>query len=363
MKAVFALVTIAALAVPMQADPSAGAGSPQLESSGEIIEQVLVKVNGDIITKTDLEQRQIAALRQKNPNLRPENEAALRQALAEVTPEVIVEAVDELLIVQRGRELGYSMSTDQFEGIVEQIKKENKLEDQAKFDEALKSEGLTMADLRKQLERTMIVQRVQQTEVMNKLQVTDAELKMYYDGHKDSFTTKPQLTLRELLVAVPTSDRGVNVGLEEEAKAKAEDVRKRLLGGEPFARLAADLSDSPSKANGGLIGPVTPDVLAPELQEAVKDLKVGDLTPVLRTSRGYQVIKIEALEGATVKPFDQSRDEIADRIANEKRRGEFSKFLARLREQAIIDWKNEEIKKAWELGVKQSPTQGSTGQP
>jgi parvulin-like peptidyl-prolyl isomerase len=329
----------------------------------DILEQVLVKVNGDIITKTELEQRQIAALRQKNPNLRANDEAALRQALAEVTPEVIVDAVDELLVVQRGRELGYTMSNEQFDSIVENIKKENKLEDQEKFDEALKSEGLTMADLRKQLEKTMIIQRVQQTEVMSKLQVTDAELKMYYDTHKDSFTTKPQLTLREILVSVPTSDRGINVGLEEEARAKAEDVRKRLLAGEPFARLAADLSDSPSKANGGLIGPVTPDVLAPELQKAIEGMKPGDLTPVLRTGRGFQVIKVEALEGAAVKPFEESRNDIADRIANEKRRGEFLKFMEKLRAQAIIDWKNDEVKKAWELGLKQTAAPSSQGQP
>ena len=103
---------------------------PWRSPRADILEQVLVKVNGDIITKTDLEQRQIAALRQKNPNLRPDDEAALSQALAEVTPEVIVDAVDELLIVQRGKELGYTMSNEQFDSIVENIKKENKLEDE-----------------------------------------------------------------------------------------------------------------------------------------------------------------------------------------------------------------------------------------
>ncbi len=72
-------------------------------SATDIIEQVLVKVNGEIITKTDLEGRQIAALRQKNPNLRPESDAALKAALAEVTPAVIVDAVDEMLMVQRAR--------------------------------------------------------------------------------------------------------------------------------------------------------------------------------------------------------------------------------------------------------------------
>jgi peptidyl-prolyl cis-trans isomerase SurA len=329
----------------------------------DILEQVLVKVNGDIITKTELEQRQIAVLRQKNPNLRPNDEAALRKALAEITPEVIVDAVDEMLMMQRGKELGYTMSTEQFNGIVENIKKENKLEDENQFQAALKQEGMTMTDLRKQLERTMIMQRVQQTEVMGKFQVTDAELKIYYDSHKDSFTTKPQVTLRELLVAVPTSDRGVNVGLEEEAKTKADDIRKRVLAGEPFARLAADLSDSPTKANGGLVGPYTPDVLAPELQTAIAGLKPGEVTDVIRTSRGFQLIRIETLDPGTIKSFEDSRNEIADRIVNEKRRGEFAKFLERLRGEAIIDWKNDEIKKAYEIGLQQVAPPVTPGQP
>jgi parvulin-like peptidyl-prolyl isomerase len=92
-------------------------------------------------------------------------------------------------------------------------------------------------------------------------------------------------------------------------------------------------------------------------------MKPGDLTPVLRTGRGFQVIKVEALEGAAVKPFEESRNDIADRIANEKRRGEFLKFMEKLRAQAIIDWKNDEVKKAWELGLKQTAAPPSQGQP
>jgi parvulin-like peptidyl-prolyl isomerase len=322
----------------------------------DILEQVLVKVNGDIITKTDLEQRQIAALRQKQPNLRPDNQADLQKALNEITPEVIVEAVDELLLVQRGKELGYTMSNEQFQGIIDNIKKENKLEDDEQFQAALKQEGLTMADLRKQLERQMIVTRVQQSEVMSKLQVTDAELKLYYDGHKGAFTTVPQITLREILVAVTGTDRGVNVAQDDAAKEKAEALRTRALSGEPFARLAADASDSGSKANGGLIGPLGRDQLSPELQKEVDSLKVGDITPVLRTTRGYQLLKLEALVPAAIKPFDEAKDDIAEKIANEKRQGEFEKFMAGLRTQAIIDWKNEEVKKAYEAGLKKPRT-------
>lgn len=319
----------------------------------DIIEQVLVKVNGEIITKTELEARQIAALRQKNPNLRPDSEAALRAALAEVTPAVIVDAVDEMLMVQRGKELGFTMSTDRFNSIVENIKKENKIESDEQLQAALKQEGMTMADLRRQLERTMMVQQVQQQEIMQKLQVTDTELKTYYEAHKDEFQSTPSVTLREITINVPVTAAGVNVGQDDDAKKKAEEVRAKIIAGEAFARLAADYSDSGSKANGGLVGPLQKTDLSEELQKAIAGLKTGGVTPVLRTSRGYQIIKVENLQETSQKSFEDARGDIADTIANNKRQGEYVKFIARLRSEAIIDWKNDEIKKAYEVGLKQ----------
>ena len=344
--AAIALLTLVLSGRGFGAAGSAGVG-------GDIIEQVLVKVNGEIITKTDLEGRQIAALRQKNPNLRPDSDAALKQALSEVTPAVIVDAVDEMLMVQRGKELGYTMSTERFTSIVENIKKENKIESDDQLQAALKQEGMTMADLRRQLERTMLVQQVQQTEIMQKLQVTDTELKSYYEAHKDEFGTVPQITLREITINVPVTAQGVNVAEDDAAKAKAEEVRTKIIANEPFARLAADYSDSGSKANGGLVGPLAKSDLSDDLQKAIAGLKTGGVTPVLRTSRGYQIIKIENLQDSTTKSFDDARGDIADKIANNKRQGEYKKFIVKLRAEAIIDWKNDEIKKAYEVGLKQ----------
>jgi peptidyl-prolyl cis-trans isomerase SurA len=322
----------------------------------DIVEQVLVKVNGEIITKTDLEARQIAALRQKNPNLRPESDAALKAALAEVTPAVIVDAVDELLMVQKGKELGFTMTTERFNSIVENIKKENKIESDEALVAALKQENMTLADLRRQLERTMMVQQVQQQEIMGKLQVTDTELKAYYEAHKDEFGTVPSITLREITINVPVSAQGVNVAQDDAAKAKAEEVRAKIIAGEPFARLASDYSDSGSKANGGLVGPLQRTDLSEDLQRAVAGLKTGGVTPVLRTSRGYQIIKIEALQETTTRTFEDARADIADKIAGTKREGEFKKYIARLRAEAIIDWKNDEVKKAYEVGLKLQET-------
>lgn len=320
----------------------------------DILEQVLVKVNGDIITKTELEQRQIAALRQRQPNLRPSNDAELQKALQEVTPDVIVSAVDELLFVQRGRELGYALSDEQFRNIIDSIKKENKIETEEQFAAALKQEGMTMDDLRQQLERNMLVTRVQQAEVMGKIGVTDVELQQYYNEHKSEFTSQPQVTLRELLVAVPADEKGVNVAQDDEARAKTEAIRARLANGEPFAKLAGELSDSGSKANGGLIGPIDRADLSPDLQEAIATLKPGDMTPVIRTPRGYQIVKLESVVEAEAQPFEAARQAIADKLAGGKRQAETAKYVEKLRAQAIIEWKNDEVKKAYEVGLQKA---------
>src|SRR5688572_13244316 len=110
-------VVLVALSLALAATASAQTASPQ----SEILEQILVKVNGDIITKSDLEQRQIATLRQRDPNLRPNSDEDLKKVLADITPQVIVDAVDELLLIQRGRELGYALGAEQFRNIVENI--------------------------------------------------------------------------------------------------------------------------------------------------------------------------------------------------------------------------------------------------
>jgi parvulin-like peptidyl-prolyl isomerase len=168
--------------------------------------------------------------------------------------------------------------------------------------------------------------------------------------------------LREILIAVPTTDRGVNVGQDDAAKAKGDDIRHRLLAGEPFARLAGEVSDAASKANGGLIGPIKMDELAPALQTILGKLKVGDVSEVIRTQRGYQLLALESRTETKVKTFDEARQDISDKIADEKRRGETQKYLEKLRGSATITWHNDELKKAYEQALAERQKQVETGQ-
>jgi peptidyl-prolyl cis-trans isomerase SurA len=256
-----------------------------------------------------------------------------------------------MLVVQRGKELGYKMSDEQFKSVLENLKTQNKIESEEQLVTALKQENMTMTDLRRNLERSMIAQRVQQAEVVGRIAVTDNETRQYYDQHIGEFTTPSAIMLREILVSVPADSGGVNVGADDAAREKAEAIRQRILGGESFEKVAAEASDSASKSNGGLIGPLNVNDLSADFRKLVEGLKVGGITNVVRSQRGYQILKLESSTPTQILTFEQAHDQISDRVANEKRREELQKYLAKLRAQAIIDWKNVDLKKAYEEGL------------
>jgi len=334
-----------------------------LSLRAEVIEQILVKVNGEIFTKSDLEQRQIAALRARNRAVSEndlKNDAELKKALAEITPQIVVQAVDELLMMQRAKEMNLKLSDERFNEVLARIRKDNKLEDDQAFQSALKQEGLTIEELRHQIERDMMINQVTQQDVMQKIAITEEESKKYYEEHKADFTTPANVTLREILVNVPdrapagsanAGQAGVNVGLDEDAKAKAEAIRQRALKGEDFAKIATAESDAPSKANGGLIGPINKTELAPSLQKVLDGLKPGGISEPIRIAKGWQLIKLETATQTTTLPFDQAREQVTNKVFLSKRGAEMDKYIKRIREQAVIEWKNDEIKKLYEQAV------------
>jgi peptidyl-prolyl cis-trans isomerase SurA len=325
----------------------------------EVIEQVLVKVNGDIITKTDLEARQIAAIRERMKQdvdaAALKNDEQLKKVLAEITPRILVEAIDELLMVQLAKERGYRLKDEQFRDWLANLRKEQNLQDDQKFQAALRQEGMTIDDLRKNVERQFMISQVQREEVGSKLTITEEEARQYYRTHTQEFAVPANVTLREILIEAPTTTKQgqsvFSVGAEDQARVTANAVRNRLLAGEDFAKVASEVSAAASKASGGLIGPVNTTELSESLQKLVKTMKPGEITPPIRTARGFQILKLETLKEASIESFESARDLVAERVHNERQRQEIRKFLNRVRSQAIIEWKNAELKKAYEQVV------------
>jgi peptidyl-prolyl cis-trans isomerase SurA len=344
MKSITTLIFACALSIPLRA---------------QIIERVLVKVNGDIFTQTELEDRQTAAIRAKlGVDMKPEmvnNNQELKKALDEVTPQLLVDAIDELLLLQMGKEKGYHLSDEQFKGWLDNLRKEQNLADDQKFQAALKQEGMSLDELRKNVEKQFLVSQVQRDEVGSKLSITEEEARQYYLTHKNEFAEPATVTLREILIDVPTTTSGgqpaINVGQQQEAEQKAEALRTRVLAGEDFSKVAAEASASPSKANGGLIGPILLAEVSVALQELIGKMKPGDVSTPVRTNRGVQLLKLETLKPASTQPFESVRDLVADKVHDVRQQTEVRKFLSRVRGQALIEWKNDELKKLYEKQV------------
>lgn len=311
----------------------------------EILERVIVKVNGEIFTKTELERRQVAALREQQGQ--QVNDAELKKRVETITPQLLVDAIDEMLLLQRGRELGYRLSDDQFNEVLTKLKTDNKIETEEQFQAALKQEGMTLPDLRRTIERNMVIQRVEQAEVFGRINVSDDEAKKYYEAHRAEFTSVPAVTVREILIKVAGDGKNINVGQDDEARQKAESIRERALKGESFEKLT-ELSDAPSKANGGLIGPINRSDLDPNFAKILAGMKVGDVSPVIRTATGYDIVKLESATETRLVPFEEARQQIANKVFGGKQQVEFENYIKKLRASAIIDWKVPELKKLYD---------------
>jgi peptidyl-prolyl cis-trans isomerase SurA len=344
---------------PAAAPDAAGA---TLSAHGQIIQRILVKVNGEILTQTDLEERQITELQARNRNVtNPQdlrNDAKLRALLIEITPQILSDAIDELIKLQRARELGYKVEESQYKEAIDGIKKENKMDD-AQLLKALQQQGMTMEQLRQQIERAGLLSMLESRDIMSHVAMTEEEARQYYAKHQSDFLSPPAITLREILVtAVAATPAGFGSSAlnfsgssDAAAQAKIQAALDRVRKGEDFAAVAAEVSDAASKARGGLMTPVSIDDLSPAIRDATDKLKAGDVTNAVKTGRGYQIFKVEARTAQAVLPFDQVHNVIMQKMFDQRRGGETKKYVDRLRAQALIEWKDEDLKKLYESRV------------
>ena len=159
------------------------------------------------------------------------------------------------------------------------------------------------------------------------------------------------MTLREILVETPATTQkgqaGINVGQDDDARVRATAIRQRILAGEDFGKVAAEVSAAPSKSTGGLIGPINVRSSRAASESAEND-EAGQVTQPIRVAKGYQILKLETLKESSVQPFDSVSDLVSERVHADRQRQEVRKFLACVRGQAIIEWKNAELKKAYD---------------
>ena len=133
------------------------------------------------------------------------------------------------------------------------------------------------------------------------------------------------------------------------------------MKGEDFAALVAEASEGGTKAEGGLVGPMLVDDLAGPVGAAVAKLKPGEITDPIRLGNGYRIFKLESRTAAEAEAFDKVRNQISQKIYDSRLGSETEKFLAKLRTQALIEWKDDTYKKMFEQAQAQKTQKEKTG--
>ncbi len=296
---------------------------------GEILERVIVKVNGAIVTQSDFENRQVAAI--QSARVAPERvEAYLRDNNARI----LQEAIDELVLVQRADELGVKPRREYTEDVIEQIRKENNIPDEEALKEQLRREGMTLADLRRNIERSLLRQEVMRREVQPKIGLTEADVRAEYERRKDEFTRPAQVHLLEIFVPADSLDPATT----------AAEIVVRARAGEDFATLAREHSKAPSAAAGGDLGQLELRALAPTIRLAAEALKPGELSaPIAGTDGSQRILKLLARSEEGIAAFDDVKVELRKRIADTRFATVYEEYMKDLRQKAIVDVRVREV--------------------
>src|SRR3989442_8093280 len=180
---------------------------------GEIIERVIVKVNGDVVTQSEFEARQISAVQQAR--VAPDQ---VEKFLRENNAHILQEAIDDLLLVQRATDLGIKLRPEYVKEVIEGIKKENKIASDDELQQQLKREGMTLEELKRNIERNILKRQVMQRELESKIAVTEDDTRAWYEANKADYTKPATVHLQQLLVRSDTKNPSLAVDLVPRAR-------------------------------------------------------------------------------------------------------------------------------------------------
>lgn len=307
-----------------------GALSASVLAHGDVIERVIARVNGQIVTLSEFEARQMAAVQAARvPDA--EVEAFLRQNNAKL----LEEAMEELLLVDRAVALGLKLRPEYLDQVIEDIKKEQNITSEEELLAQLKREGLTKEALRRNIERSVIVRQVRARDVDPKAQVTEADVRNEYEHRKGAdFTRRATVHLMEIVV------KG------EGSAAAANAVVARLKKGEDFEAIAREVSMSASKAAGGDLGRVEPADLNPALSAAIADLRPGEVSAPVSVEGGYWILKVRERMADEVTGFDQVKEKIQEELTRTRFEKVYGDYIAELKKNAV-----------YTVYVREAPTQ------
>ena len=309
------------------------AANKQEEPESEVIEEIIAKVNGAIITRTDLTRAQKDlqdALERQN--LPP---AEIHDTVAEQEPNLLRDRIDHLLLVQRGEQLDINVDQDVSRFIAD-VMLRVKVADQDEFAKLIRDHtGQRFEDYKQDITENILSQRVLRREVGSKITIPHEEVVEYYNAHKNDFMRDERVFLREILV----STEGKEGDELTAAKEKAEALVVRARRGEKFDELARENSDAQSADDGGDLGGWQKKDLRQGLVDAIWDKERNYVTDPIEMPNGFLILKVIEHHQAGIAQIEEVENEIMDKLYKPRFEPLVRDYLTQLRQDAFLEIK------------------------
>jgi peptidyl-prolyl cis-trans isomerase SurA len=311
---------------------SAKPAKPALIGEGKVVEEIIARVNNQIITSSELEKARSAAV-----------EEAQQECSGRCTPEQLQVAVedrqkfalrdliDQSLLAQRGKDMGVNVEGEVVKQL-DQIRIQNKLSGPDDLEKAVTKEGLNWDDFKNNIRNKFLTQEVIHREVGSHIAIGRDDTMKYYEAHKKEFVKPEQVALR----AIEISTAGKTDSELSDLKKKAEDMLRRIKDGEDFATLAKRFSDGSTAQQGGYLGVYKRGELSKQLEDQVFAMKKNQLTDVIETKQGYLILQVLERYEEGEQPFEKVENEIMDHLYTERMEPALREYLKTLREQSYV---------------------------
>jgi peptidyl-prolyl cis-trans isomerase SurA len=255
---------------------------PPASSSAHVIDSVYVIVNDEVITKREVDQR-LAELtaRAKAAHAQLPDEDTMRHQVVEAM-------ITERAQLQLAKEMGVRVNDTMVDRAIGRIAENQKMSLQD-YRNAVEKEGMPFGQFREQIRNEIMMQQLTEHEVDSKIQVTDAEIDTYLAAQKAAAADRVEMNVAQILVGLPENPSPEQIAAR---KARADEVARQLRTGADFAKMAASYSDAPDALKGGEVGWRDPERLPPVFADALRKVKPGQTTAVIRTNVGFHILKL-----------------------------------------------------------------------
>ncbi|HTD54516.1 MAG TPA: peptidyl-prolyl cis-trans isomerase [Silvibacterium sp.] len=327
-RAAFA-VSLAIALVPASYSQSTKAPAPAEQSpyQGEVVEDIVARVNDQVISRSDYER---AADDLEN---QAKQQQWTQQQLYEAKHDLLRDLIDQQLLLSKGKDLDITGETELVKRL-DEMRKQNHLDSMEDLQKAAEAQGVSWEDFKASIRNRIITQEVIRDQVGRHVNITPTEVQNYYNQHKQEFDQPEQVRLSEILIPTVNPDDATQVA---DAKKKADDLDGKLKGGADFAALAKSSSSGPTAAEGGDLGEFKRGQLAKVLEDATFSLKPGQYTEPIRTKQGYVILKVTAHNPGGIPPLKDVEPQVEDAVGMSKMNPALRDYLTRLREDAYID--------------------------